>query len=374
MGQAAPLWLASADQMAETLMMSSSADPNITLAKVLMVPLWVLQLFTGAKSFLDNPILGSRRLNARGLHLERVKLAAGITAWRRRRLSRKVRADWREAFDRDGFVAIHDVVAKDEFPELRAALLAHQGPAREMRQGDAITRRLAIDAAMLKAVPALRKLLEREDLVALFHYVASFRTTPLHYIQTILSHLDDNEPDPQETLHADSFHSSLKAWLFLNPVAEDEGPFTYVRGSHLFTPERLAWERRRSEADPRAIDRLSARGSPRVSPQDLAAMGLKPAKALAVPGNTLVVADTLGFHARGASTRSGERVEIWSYARRNPFLPWLGGDLLSVPGIAERRVIWLWRLRDRFEARLGQPWRPAGMRTATDGGDHPLQP
>ncbi|WP_235037780.1 MULTISPECIES: phytanoyl-CoA dioxygenase family protein [unclassified Novosphingobium] len=344
------------------------------IGTVLLAPLWALQLLTGAKSFLDNPLIGSQRLNARGLHVGRVKLAAGMAAWRRRRLASKVRPDWREAFDRDGFVAIHDVVPPAQFPALREAMLAYRAPAREMRQGDAITRRMAIDPAMLAAIPALRGLLERRDITALFHYVASFRTTPLHYVQTIVSHFEGNEPDPQETLHADSFHSSLKAWLFLNPVAEDEGPFTYVRGSHRFTPERLAWEHRRSLPEPRTIDRLSARGSPRVSADDLAAMKLGAAEALAVPGNTLVVADTLGFHARGLSVRPGERVEIWSYARRNPFLPWLGGDLLSLPGIAERRVNWLWALRDRLEKRIGQPWRPVGTRTAMDDGADRDQP
>jgi hypothetical protein len=334
------------------------------IAAVLLAPLQALQILTSAKSFLDNPILGSRRFNGWGLHVARVRLAAGLCAWRRRKLGRKVRPDWRAAFDRDGFVVIQDVVAPHQFKALRAAILAYQGPAREMRQGDAITRRLAIDPAMLAAIPALRTLLARKDLTALIHYVASFRTTPLHYIQTIVSHDGASDADPQEALHADSFHASLKAWLFLNPVAADEGPFTYVRGSHRFTPERLAWEHRRSLADPRAIDRLSARGSPRVSAQDLAAMNLPEAEGLAVPGNTLVVADTGGFHARGLSVRPGERVEIWSYARRNPFLPWLGGDLLSLPGIAERRVNWLWALRDRLESRLGQPWRPAGNRTA----------
>lgn len=348
--------------------MASTGKMKQKIVTALLAPLWALQLLTGAKSFLDNPLIGSQRLNARGLHVGRVRLAASMGAWRRRRLASKVRPDWREAFDRDGFVAIHDVVPPAQFPALREAMLAYLGPAREMRQGDAITRRMAIDPAMLAAIPALRALLEREDITALFHYVAGFRTTPLHYVQTIVSHFEGNEPDPQETLHADSFHSSLKAWLFLNTVEEDEGPFTYVRGSHRFTPERLAWEHRRSLPEPRTIDRLSARGSPRVSAEDLAAMKLGEAEALAVPGNTLVVADTVGFHARGLSVRPGERVEIWSYARRNPFLPWLGGDLLSLPGIAERRVNWLWALRDRFEKRIGQPWRPVGTRTAVDDG------
>lgn len=334
--------------------------------RVLLTPFWALQLATGYKSFLDNPLIGSRRLNDLGLHVTRVRLADAMCRWRRRRLARAVRPEWREAFDRDGFVAIPDIVPPTEFAALREALLAYRGPAREMRQGDAITRRMAIDPAMLDAVPALRRLLAREDILALFHYVASYRITPLHYIQTIVSKAGGNEPDPQETLHADSFHSSLKAWLFLNPVSGEDGPFTYVPGSHRFTPERLVWERDRSLADPKAIDRLSARGSPRIGERDLAAMKLPAARALAVPGNTLVVADTVGFHARGPASRAGERVELWSYARRNPFLPWLGGDPTSLPGIAERRVAVVWAARDRLAKWIGQPWHPVGERTPTD--------
>jgi len=344
----------------------ASRDLIARAGKVLMTPIWALQLATGYKSFLDNPLIGSRRLNQVGLHVARVRLADAMCRWRRRRLARAVRPEWRAAFDRDGFVAIPGIVPPAEFAALHEALLAYRGPAREMRQGDAITRRMAIDPAMLAAIPALRRLLAREDILALFHYVASYRITPLHYIQTIVSKAGGNEPDPQETLHADTFHASLKAWLFLNPVRETEGPFTYVPGSHRFTPERLAWERERSLADPKAIDRLSARGSPRVAERDLAAMKLPAAQVLAVPGNTLVVADTVGFHARGPAIRASERVELWSYARRNPFLPWLGGDPTSLAVIAERRVAVVWAARDRLAKWIGQPWHPVGERTPTD--------
>lgn len=52
---------------------------------------------------------------------------------------------------------------------------------------------------------------------------------------------------------------------------------------------------------------------------------------------------------------------------RNPFLPWLGADVLSLPGVAERRVGWLWSARDRFERWVGQPWSLVGMRRPVDG-------
>jgi len=73
-----------------------------------------------------------------------------------------------------------------------------------------------------------------------------------------------------------------------------------------------------------------------------------------------VVADTSGFHARGPSTGGLARAEIWAYSRRNPFLPWTGLDLLSLPGLAERRVPWLWAVRDRLKTWVGQPWRDVG--------------
>ena len=85
-----------------------------------------------------------------------------------------------------------------------------------------------------------------------------------------------------------------------------------------------------------------------------------------MPANTLVVADTFGFHARGPSVRPSLRVELWAYGRRNPFLPWTGGDPLSLPGLAERRVPWLWGARDRLAPWLGQPWADVGLNRAID--------
>lgn len=330
------------------------------------VPFWALQIGTSAKSRLDNPFLGSRRLNRMGLHRFRVSVAMALCRMRRGRLARHVPVAWREAFDRDGFVAIPDIVPPEQFEQLRAEILAWAGEAREMKQGEAVTRRLAVDPVMLQAIPLLHDLLTRPDLRALFHYVASFRVEPLHYVQTIVTGPESVERDPQEALHADAFHSSLKAWLFLNHVDAEGAPFTYVPGSHRLGPERLEWEYRRSLADPLQIDRLSARGSPRVEDGELEALGLPSPLPLIASANTLVVADTFGFHARGAARRSVERVEIWSYSRRNPFLPWLGGDILSLPGLAERRVNWLWATRDLLERWVGQPWRPVGKRAPID--------
>jgi len=199
-------------------------------------------------------------------------------------------------------------------------------------------------------------------------YVASTRTKPLYYIQTILGGAVDGPPDPQLELHSDTFQPSLKAWLFLTDVNEDGRPLTYVPGSHLLSPERIAWEKRKSIDVLSKGDRLSQRGSLRVSSHELEAMGLPEPKSFSVPANTLVVIDTCGFHARGESDRPTLRVELWAYCRRSPFLPWSGAGLLSWRPIADRRGEWLAKATD-FLDRLGlkkQHWRIAGLRRPID--------
>lgn len=335
-------------------------------ARYLLAPWWLLQLGTGAKSFGDNPLIGSRALNARGLHVLRVRAAAAMAGFRRGRLAHLLPAEDRAAFDRDGFVLKRDFLPPALFAELREQALRFSGPAREMVQGDTITRRIALDPEALAAIPAARALLADPAWRGLLRYVGSADTEPVTYIQTILSHINDAEPDPQTSLHADTFHATVKAWLFLTDVAEDEGPFAYVPGSHRDTPERLAWEQAKSLSVVDGGDRLSSRGSFRIRADELPALGLPAPQLFGVPANTLVVADTHGFHARGPSVRPSVRVEIWAYGRRNPYLPWTGFDLQGMPGLAERRVPLMWAARDRLRRFIGQPWRDVGRRRPAD--------
>jgi len=330
--------------------------------RYLLLPWWIAQLPTGAKAFCDNPVIGSPTLNRWGLHVGRVRLAAALAASRRRRLRALVSAADAAAFARDGFVLKRDFLPPAAFETLRAQALGHAGAAREMMQGDTITRRIALDPPALRAMPAVADLLASREWRGLMRYVGSFDSEPIAYIQTILSHVNDRDPDPQTALHADTFHPTVKAWLFLTDVAEDEGPFVYVPGSHRMTPERLVWEKARSIRASTGLDRLSSRGSLRIGREELSTLGLPEPRTFAVKANTLVVADTSGFHARGPSARASTRVEIWTYGRRNPFLPWAGLDPLSLPGIATRRAPFAWAARDRLKRLIGQPWHDVGRK------------
>ena len=118
------------------------------------------------------------------------------------------------------------------------------------------------------------------DLIA---YAASNTGGVTFQLQSIIIDAVNPEQDPQTRLHADTFHPTAKAWLFLDDVADDQGPFSYVPGSHRLTPERLAWEYRQSLDARRSPERMHREGSLRIDESELASLGLPPARRFAVP-------------------------------------------------------------------------------------------
>lgn len=318
------------------------------LRRAFLTPWWFAQLFTGAKSFERNLLLGSPLLNRRGLHAARVKIAHRLASARRRGLARLIPVADREAFDRDGYVLRRNFLPPDEFAALLAEIKAYRGPLREITEGDTILRKIALARGALARLPALGAFLKSRDWGGLVRYAGSRNAQPVIWVQSILRHACSGPPDPQTRLHADTFHPTVKAWLFLTDVAEDAGPFTYVPGSHRLTAQRLAWEQRMSLAARWSADPETRQGSFRIDMAELPALGLAPPQAFAVPANTLIVADTFGFHARGPSAGASLRVEIWAYGRRSPFLPWTGLVPWTVAALGRRSVL-AWQFGDLLE-------------------------
>lgn len=302
----------------------------IAALRWLLLPVWLVQIFSEEKSFHPNPILGSPGLNRRGFFVWRARLAHAMTRRRRRRLEHLISQEDRAAYERDGFVAKRDFLPAPLFADLLAELQALQTKAGEFKEGDAITRRIPLTRETLKRLPACRQMLEHPAFRGLTRYVSSFDSDPFVFVQTIFTQVDEGQTDPQTSMHIDTFHPTMKAWLFLQDVAEEDGPFCYVPGSHRRTPRREVWERLQAirASDPRTRKKG---GAFRISKAEMGRLRCAKPKRFAVPANTLVVGDTYGFHARRRSTRPSVRVEIWAYSRRNPFLPWTRFDLASLP-------------------------------------------
>lgn len=303
---------------------------------VLRLPLDALALASGAKSFVRNPVIGSRRLNEWGLHPRRVALAERMAAARRARMAHLIPAEDRDAFSRDGFVVKTDFLPADLFAQAVAEAHAHVAAPREMRQGPAVTRRIHLDRVDADRLPACVAAAHDPRFDALMRYVSSHDVASLRQLQIVIADPDRGAVDPQTALHLDTFHANAKAWLFLQDVGPDDGPFAYVPGSHIIDAPRLAWEQ---EQALKACDdgkSYHARGSFRATAEDLARLGLPPPRVMTVKANTLVVADTHGFHARTPSPKPTLRMEIYATSRRNPFSPGIGLDYMALPWVRER--------------------------------------
>jgi ectoine hydroxylase-related dioxygenase (phytanoyl-CoA dioxygenase family) len=332
---------------------ASSAASSVR-RRLLRAPLWVLQVLHLSKSFEDNPLLGSRLLNRLGLHVVRVVLAHLVTRWRAWLLSPWASAGDRGAFRQQGYLVVPDVLPANAFDTLAAEVRAFDGAeARECVQGDTVNRRTPLDPAAREALPGCRALLEDREVRGLLQWAATTLRPPLAFVEQVFhARQQDDRPDPQKHLHADTFHPTMKAWLFLEPVPLEKGPFCFIPGSHRLTWARLRWEYRRSLGW-RQADRYSRRGSPRLTEADRQSLGLPEPLPMVIPANTLVIANTFGFHARGRAPAGSARLALYFDSRTNPFnpLPGFGGgwvDALQYRVLQRRR-----ERQDRAAARHG---------------------
>ncbi len=306
--------------------------------KLLMLPVWFVQLFTQAKSFKSNRIIGSVLLNRCGLHVARIVLAQSIMRLRFELLGFGIDKQQKRAYFRDGFIVVKDALPQEHFDSIKSEVAQIDAQVRECRQGDTLTHRILIDEKTQQALPACSTMLQSDQYLALHKFASGKNNRPVSYIQTIKNHFIDGPADPQKNLHSDTFHPTMKSWYFLEDCNSKNGPFTYLPGSQRLSLARLKWEYQKSITISQQGDPYSSNGSFRATPEDLASMGFGDAIGLSVPANTLVIANTHGFHRRGDASDHSMRTEIWSISRSNPFNPFPGIDLPALNKLQNRAL------------------------------------
>lgn len=295
------------------------------MQKILNIPIWFLALFSGAKSFRANPVIGNPILNTLGLHVIRLLLAHGIMRLRMLVLGWKVAAEDRKHYQQQGYVLRENFLPPDFFAQLEQEIRSYRGEIRECAQGDTLNHRTLLDPDALEALPVTRRLMALPELRRLLRYTAGHLRMPLCHIEQLHNGArEDHNTDPQKDLHTDTFHPTMKFWLFLDDVDEQNGPFTYVPGSNRLTLRRLSHEYQLSRIAAKHNDTYTARGSFRFNAADRKKLGLAEPKALKVKKNTLVIANTFGIHGRGRAESESTRLAIWGMSRTNPFLPFPG--------------------------------------------------
>jgi len=308
--------------------------------KVLLLPVWIVQLLTQAKSFRSNPVIGSLILNRCGLHVARIVLAQAVMRLRFELMGFGLDNEQKRSFYRDGYIVVENAIPSEQFDKIKHEVGSIDAEVRECQQGDTLTHRILIDEQTESALPACQAMLHSQAYLSLHKFASGKNGRPVSYIQTIKNHFVDGPSDPQKNLHSDTFHPTMKSWFFLDDCDSNNGPFTYLPGSQRLTMARLKWEYKKSITISRQGDRYSSNGSFRATPEDLLSMGMGKPVGLSVPANTLVIANTHGFHRRGDAARRSMRTEIWSISRSNPFNPFPGIDLPALARLQNRALGW----------------------------------
>lgn len=336
--------------------------------KIALIPVWIIQLFTQAKSFRSNPIIGSLILNRCGLHVARIVLAQGIMRLRFELLGTGIEKSLKQSFYRDGYMVIKDALPAEQFNQIKNEVGTINAEVRECQQGDTLTHRILIDEQTKSELPVCSDMLASQQYLSLHKFASGKNNRPVSYIQTIKNHFVEGPSDPQKNLHSDTFHPTMKSWYFLDDCNSDNGPFTYLPGSQRLTMARLKWEYRKSISIASQGDKYSSNGSFRATPEDLLSMGLGQPIGLSVPANTLVIANTHGFHRRGDAAKRSMRTEIWSISRSNPFNPFPGFDLPALTQLQNRALTWYREYCDKKAAKNGtqSSWHIVSARNTLD--------
>lgn len=302
----------------------------------------LLRLLSADKRF-DQGWVGNPTLNALGMHLSRIRLSDAMLAARRTALgSRELAPELLETLRRDGVVVMPNALPAATFEaaarEARARMqeldAAHPRPTTTHERGFGAKRPLSggfdrFDGDTLNrfahlsggTTPALAQAVRDPRLARLCTLAAGFRHHPERFDLYLTIAGDERvNPDPQRALHRDTFHSTIKLWLFLDEVRLEDGPFEYVVGSHRVDALRARWEERRANESCSA-DAADPDGSFRIDESELPSLGLAAPRAFPAAANTLVLADVRGFHRRGLGTPGAERLALYANLRLWPFSP-----------------------------------------------------
>ena len=294
------------------------------MKSLIQIPLYFIELFTSAKSFKDNPIIGSIVLNRMGLHVLRMLISHFIMRIRMLLLSIHISAEDSHHYFKYGYLVKENFLPADEFENLESESRAFEGEIREARQGNTLTHRGVLSPEVLADYPNMQSVLFSKSFQRLARFASGHLRDPLYYLEEIKNQHIKGAEDPQKKFHHDTFHPSMKCWLFIDDVKADSGAFTFIPQSHKLTWKRIKWEYKMSIVAQENKNQMHARGSTRYSDEDLLELDLPEPHAFTVKKNTLVLVNVFGIHKRGDSKGKSTRLALWGDSRTNPFLPFPG--------------------------------------------------
>lgn len=262
----------------------------------------IREVFSGAK-VVDSPLL-----NRLGAAPVRAVMARLLYKLRPRAADAVVRD-----LVRDGIATVPDFLPPDRFAALdREAdeFMASRPPTWLHRNGTTDVRQYSLGEADLSAYPQLTGFRSDPAIAALVRGAERRRCRATDGGPLVEELTVGDGFDPMTELHVDTFFNTHKVWLYLDDIDERHCPFVYVPRSHRLDAVRL----RHEYAEANGANTRSRR----IADAELRQRGLEP-WVVTCPKNTLVIANTCGYHARSAGEVGATRRSLHRQYRFDPF-------------------------------------------------------
>ena len=272
--------------------------------------------------FTTDKLIKSPFLNKIGLQIWRIKLADLIFRLKAKHVNDKYDTEISN-YLHNGYIKFDEFLSPKEFAEVKSecVLIKETEDWRKYGRKDGPNQIFMFDLNKLdrKKYPAIFKFLNHEKLIAIFSG-AEKKQIKLDdgrvaiQFQYLIQGEEDGTHDPETDLHADTFFNTNKAWLYLDDVKMENGPFVYVpKTNKVNLPNRINREYSYS------LEK-NAKGSRRVTQVEMVELGLEE-KIFTCQANTLVMANTLGYHKRFRGKAGYDRLTLAISVRFNPFNP-----------------------------------------------------
>lgn len=263
-------------------------------------------------------LVNSKFLNQKGI--QKWRMAKAIERYKDRKfeVSPLIKDQAHDIYNK-GITQIDNFLDKDHFAQVAAECRAIRDIGHwqnEKKMGPNVIKNLALKGLDLSPYPGLKKLIEDERIKRMFE-AAEKRPIDIYgdNFYVLLQYLvqgDEDAHDPESDLHVDTFFNTHKAWLYIDDVKLENGPFVFVEESHkVDTPYRIEKEYEYSK-------RKNVKGSRRIPQSELDEQNMKE-RICTCNKNTLVLANTLGYHRRLNGKGGHDRLTVAFSARFNPF-------------------------------------------------------
>ncbi len=213
-----------------------------------------------------------------------------------------------------GIVVIPDFLAPDAFEAVLAEFRQCYGDdasyrKSEKRRGPALIHNFTIKRSQSLAdfAAIARCVTGNPSMYAIIGYAArtAVRIPPHQNLQQVTG-IVSAKGDSSGVWHGDYFDHVFKAWLYIEPTSDSNGAFFYAPQTNRLSPARLRYEHRLAVFNSRArrpgsqlLETTDNVGGVRVpTAEEHRALDIRPRQVCAA-ANTLVIADTFGFHRRG---------------------------------------------------------------------------